>query len=231
MIYIPNKLIMIHIPRSGGTTFGRRVLGQLFKIPLNIEYKYIKHISNIIPFQKDVKIFGYNRRFERLNTIQVNDNKIWKHSTAKELLDYFGKEEWDRCYKIAISKRNIYSRLASFYFHKVNRNKVSNKNYPEVFGLSYEDYILNEIFDPKDNILNYITDHNGKIIVDKVFDFENINNDFRDFSMSFFKKKMNFSQQNQSYARVSYKSLYNDKMLEKINNIFKDEIEYFNWKL
>ena len=73
---------MIHIPRSGGTTFGRRILGQLFKIPINVEYKHIKYISNIMPIKKGVEIYGYNFKFERRS---YYSSKLWKHSTAKEI--------------------------------------------------------------------------------------------------------------------------------------------------
>ena len=228
MIYIPNKLIMIHIPRTGGTTFGRRILGQLFKIPINVEYRHIKYISNFIPTKKGVEIYGYNYRFERKSKYS---KQLWKHSTGLEILNHLGKEEWDRCYKIAISKRNIYDRLASYYFHKIKINKISKNRYKEIEGISFKEYILNEIFDSSDNIMNYISDKQGNIIVDKIIDFRDINNELQMFSKFFFNKEMSFPKQNNNHSKTDYKSLYDNNMINKVKFVFKDEIDFFGWEI
>ena len=228
MIYIPKKLIVIHIPRSGGTSFGRRILGQLFKVSINTDYKNIKYISNILPLKSGIQVYGYNYRFEKRSSKSEN---LWKHSTALEILNYLGVDEWNRCYKIAISKRNIYDRIASYYFHKVKINKINHKKYSEVLNLSFKEYIMSEAFDKKDNILNYISDGDGKIIIDKIVDFDNLNNEFENLSKDIFNVKMSFSHQNKGNKKLSYKDVYDTEMVEKIKNLFKDEIEYFNWQI
>ena len=217
---------MIHIPRAGGTTIARSILPYLFKIPICKQYKFGKYLSNIFPLKKGVQVLGYNKRFEIKSDKNYSINIPWKHSTAKEIKKHFSKEEWNSCYKVAISKRNVFDRIASYYYHKIKLNNINKNQYSALHNISFKDYIINNMYDKNDNTLNYITNDNGDVIVDYIIDFNNLIPETKKIMSSILNLDIQFIDY-KKLPKKNYFELYNKKMMEKIETDFKNELKYF----
>lgn len=232
MIYIPQKLILIHIPRSGGTSVGRALLPFLFRIRISeLKTRIARLLSNFIPLKNGIEVMGYNRRFEKKSAENFNKNKIWKHSKAIELKEHLGEEKWSQCYKLAVSKRNVYDRIASYYFHKKKINMRDPQKYPEVRNVDFKEYILEGYYDKTDNILEYISDEKGNIIVDCVLNFEHLSKESTQIFQNLFYCKISVHHHNKSNRKINYRQLYDNEMIAKITRDYNEEINRFNWRI
>ena len=194
------KFIFVHIQKTAGTS----ITDALFKIPET----YQLHHSHSI-----------------LNTIKIEDYK-----------DYF-----KFCFV-----RNPFDRLISWYnmilekgFHNdwskyILENSTNFSEFLELTDIIIErnplelqsqvDYTKSISF----NQLDYISDNLGNIQCDFIGRFENINDDFNILSQML-NIKLELNHLNK-FKHNHYKDYYNQIDLEKVSNLYKRDIEYFNYK-
>ena len=194
------KFIFVHIQKTAGTS----ITDALFKIPET----YQLHHSHSI-----------------LNTINIEDYK-----------DYF-----KFCFV-----RNPFDRLISWYnmilqkgFHNdwskyILENSTNFSEFLELTDIIIErnplelqsqvDYTKSISF----NQLDYISDNLGNIQCDFIGRFENINDDFNILSQML-NIKLELNNLNK-FKHNHYKDYYNQIDLEKVSNLYKRDIEYFNYK-
>ena len=142
--------------------------------------------------------------------------------------------------------RNTYTRLVSWYRHEYNHNIDGFRKW--VKGgcvVDWEDDWTASWQDNKPlNQMNYITDKNGNINIDFIGFFENINDDFLELCNQldinpppklphiipkpFLEtREVRIEKTQFSYSAEMY---YDMETKEIVDNLFKDEIEYFKFK-
>jgi len=162
------------------------------------------------------------------------------------LIKYYKIDNIEKYFKFCFV-RNPWDRLLSWYnmlqrkgVHNDWTNYVLNNssNFSEFLDLTdtiYETYEKEKIFKedyPKSitiNQLDYISDNEGNIVVDFIGKFENLQNDYAHIM-----KQLNIPapplQHLNKFEHKDYRSYYSDADIEKVYNLYKRDIEYFNYQ-
>jgi chondroitin 4-sulfotransferase 11 len=195
-----HKFIFVHIQKTAGTS----ITDALFKIP---------------------ETYQLNHSHSMLNTINIEDYK-----------DYF-----KFCFV-----RNPFDRLFSWYnmilqkgFHNEWSNYILKNSTSFSEFLNLQDVILEKnplelqssIDYPKSiifNQLDYIKDSLGNIRCDFIGRFENIENDFNHISNRL-QIETHLSHLNK-FSHKSYKDYYSEIDVKKVEELYKHDIDYFQYK-
>jgi hypothetical protein len=147
------------------------------------------------------------------------------HTHIKNV-DYEGK-------KVFYITRNPYTRLHSQYnFYKYQRNLVpKNVNFSK-FIMEYDtfndqknyEYVFKSVYD--------LTSINGEHKGYKYLKFENLNEDFENFSKEEWGKELRLPHLNINNKKEEEfnMDLFTDEMLEEINSKFHMDFEFYNYK-
>jgi len=166
-------------------------------------------------------------------SIEKSLNLPFEHKTALEKIDEMGKQRWERVYKFT-SVRNPWDKVISHFNYRVETNQTNLRTKPIKFKewvkLTYGNkaplyYDIPKMFMPQ---LDWITDHEGKILVDFICRFENLNNDF---SVLCEKLGRNATLPHiNSSKHGNYREYYDDDTIEIIAKSFSRDIEKFVYK-
>lgn len=134
--------------------------------------------------------------------------------------------------------RNPWDRLVSWYniiklvgvrnnFYKYILN--NSKNFSEFINLT--DVILDGNVNKSIsfNQLDYISDDNGKILVDYIGKFENLNEDIKIIGERIGYVNLTIPHLNK-FKHKDYRTYYTDRDIELVQEMYKRDIDYFNYK-
>ena len=192
------KLIFVHIPKTGGTT-----------------------IENVMELDKGHIGCGFGEF----------NGKALQHLTFHEIKKILGDETFDKYEKISIY-RNPISRMVSEYYwceipgigHKDGQDFDSFLDYVEkcVRNENFNETIYHDHFIPQHK---FVFDDNDKLVVDKLFNFD----DF-DSIDKYFSEKYDYHIENKKCLKNarSDKIELNTQQKRRIYNIYKKDFELFN---
>jgi hypothetical protein len=158
------------------------------------------------------------------NLDPINCNKCIEHKGWKFVGKRY-KKEWQQYYKFTI-ERNPWDKVVSLYHWQL-------KTEPQHQITTFDDYILNrkKLYNKKDWQL-YTKD--SIPVVDFIIRYENINEDFATVCKSLnipYNNELNKINLKSSIRKnKSYRDFYNTRTKNIISNVFKKEIEYFNYE-
>lgn len=152
------------------------------------------------------------------------------HKSPKEWVDHLGSEkELNTYFKFGFS-RNPWDRIVSLYFYR--KNNLNNLN-----KYTFEQYVTNlnknvkmvKTHMDKMNQVEWFY-HNGKPI-DFIGRFENYAEDFEKVKEILgLDASLVLPQLNASKKRQPYQEMYNDETRKLVGEMYKQDIEYFNYK-
>ena len=155
----------------------------------------------------------------------------WRHESAQRIIERIGSQSWEKKFTFTFV-RNPYARVVSEYFTfgpgTVCDSKTHFRHWARCF-FSAELYPYKNLLRNRWNQVQYITNNEGKILVDFVGKLENIEEDMRVVC-----ERLNipFSYvPHLNKARVShdYREYYNDKTREVVGNWFREDLEQFGY--
>lgn len=172
------------------------------------------------PFQKNIRFFI--------------GSKVWflsswaiDHIKAEEASKYLPAEIFNNYFKFSFVRNpwdwqvSLYHYMLQFKFHPQHR-KISKMK-------SFDEYIEWRIAEDLELQKEFIYDKNGKLLIDFVGRFENIQNDFNIIC-----SKINIPQMELPKANPSkhsfYKDYYNKHTRDLIASAFKEDIDTFNYE-
>ena len=130
--------------------------------------------------------------------------------------------------------RNPYDRLVSLYFWGKN-NEYSECN-------TFKDFVINVINNKYTEYnqhryksqVHWISDINGKIVVDNILRFENLETDFEELLKklkipNFKLIKTNTAYQRSGIVRKHYSYYYDEETKNMVTEFYKDDLEAFNY--
>lgn len=180
----------------------------------------------LLPSQRDHKIFDEKILFGS------NSYMMTQHITYKESLQYRSKDFLDSQFKFAFF-RNTWDRFCSAFFYLENF-------YLKQYG-TFDNFVI-QVCDkvhkyPKTNgwhfakQLDWLYDDNKKICLDFIGEYENLDSHFKQICEKIgceYKKleKMNSSM----YSKLNHRDILNDKNRKIIEEAYREEIEYFDFK-
>lgn len=168
------------------------------------------------------------------------EHKLYRqHATPQQLLDLgiLKREHWDSYYKFIIY-RNSWSKLLSDYFWVTKVNKIEDSfenfllktgGFSKVLNIKTEsDYCGDHLYLQK----SYFFLDGKPIIYDSIIDFDRINQGFEkvinDLNLEphFFNNKSN----TRKFNKKHYSYYYTLKTKNLVNNLYHEDISYFNFK-
>jgi len=155
------------------------------------------------------------------------------HKTARQYRDQIGRKRWQQVFTFTIV-RNPWDKVVSHYHYRIMTNQTGLGDAPIPFDewirLAYRDnepqyYNNPKMFMPQ---TEWITDEKGKIIVDFVGKFENLQEDFNTICNHIGKPGIVLPHLKKS-RRASYKDYYSAESRKIVADWFATDIETFKY--
>lgn len=157
--------VFVHIPKTAGTT----ITGAL------VSYDPIRMIRRL-PHDKEAR-----EAYLHKHALPEDVAGLSIHCTALQIIDFWGRERFDSAYSFAFVRNPWDLELSWFYFCLQNADSAHHHIVTKYS--SFSDYIR-RYSERHDSLLmpgpqaRYVTDEDGRIIVDKVGRFETLEDDF-----------------------------------------------------
>jgi len=209
------KIIFVHIPKAGGSSVEQAlgIRGQNNKGSLRLK-------RNIL----------FGKQSWRFGSIYLKE-KALQHLTAGEIKKEIGKDLFDRYFKCSFI-RNPFDRVISDWFHM--KRKFDRQ-------LSLKGYLLNYVLATRKKLFKrklyddhfieqhkFIYDNNGKLLVDFLGRFENMEDDWKEIC------KLAGLTTNLPRVRVSnhedYKKYFDNETKALCENLYSRDLTLFNYK-
>ncbi len=157
----------------------------------------------------------------------------FEHKTALEKIQEWGERAWERKFSFTVV-RNPWDKVVSHFFYRVDTNQTQLKDryigfndwviraYGEKDALYYD---KPKMFMPQ---LDWITDHDGKILVDEIIRFEQLETGFNQVAEKIGKKaRLPHIKKTQ---RGDYREYYSQEAREAVEQHFQKDIEAFGYR-
>jgi len=203
-----HKFIFIHLQKTGGSSI-HTVLGQL-KLVQNSEKYLTGRISSDVSAQK----FPYTH--------------YWHHLKASDVRKIVSEEIWNTFFKFTFV-RNPWDRTVSMFFYaKKSTSNPSSVHWGRHYPDKFEDW-LREVHGKGVPQCNFITDEDGKLLVDFVGRFERLEEDFKRVCKITGLLNINLPHVRKS-AHKHYSEYYTRQTRQFVADCYKKDIELFGYR-
>ncbi|VEN73208.1 Sulfotransferase [Candidatus Desulfarcum epimagneticum] len=208
-----HQFIFFHVPKAGGISV-REALG---------------------PYAQEPERFKINRPPKRIGGAPNPVYEMWDaallHAKARDAKKELPKHVYDGFYKFAFVRNPWDWHVSMYHFIRKEKNHI---RHDRVKSMTFEKYLEWAIQTPnpfpkgaskfqKD----MVTDENGKIIVDFIGKYENLESDFQHVC-PILNIKAELPHLNKS-AHKDYRTYYNAKTIKMVKDGFKEDIELFDY--
>ncbi len=212
-----HRLIFVHIPKTAGTS--------------------ITDAVNNLPMKGGNIMDGLMLRLRRRIARPVRKEWLSKHSKAIQIRKAVGSYVWWKYFKFAVV-RNPWDTMVSSYVASKNAKYVTEPKFREyhneIRNMNFDAYIKSRwgrgfIAEHKTNMLDYIADENGKIIIDYTCKFENLEMDLKEVCKRAGIQGIELAHKNKSKNRKNYRTYYSKETREIIAKRFAEVIDRFKY--
>lgn len=148
--------------------------------------------------------------------------KFGPHQSARVIQNRVSKKVWNNYFKFTI-ERNPYDKMASMYFMNWGKSGINRK------GKSFEDWVKRG----KNLPINYpLYTWKDSVIVDKVLSYENLEPELKDVYNMLGVPFEGLSERAKGNYRKgkNYKDIHTDYTRTRTEELFKPELELFNYE-
>ncbi|WP_019503967.1 sulfotransferase family 2 domain-containing protein [Pleurocapsa sp. PCC 7319] len=225
-----DNFLFIHTPKCAGSSIQQALKITIFKSV----FKFKKSAYELLIHEIDQGFFINALR--NPFTYDNVTNKVGRHAWAKRLKRELGDEKYSKLFKFAFV-RNPWDWEVSWYKYISKSHAPIYQNHP-IKSMSFEEYIewiTNDTTKSSRKYLrsqkNIITDEKGKIIVDFVGRFENLQSDYNKICQIIDLPTTKLPGRNKSQKKKTktYKDYYNDKTKDLIYNYHREDIDLFGY--
>ena len=223
MISHKYKCIHIHIPKCAGTSIEKALghfdghegrNGQDHRTIRMIEQPWLtKHSVRSISNLKEI--------FRRIRHKTISKTNPKNH-------EIITREQFDRYFKFTVV-RNPYSRIYSWYSNII-RDEVMLHYHNIPKNIEFLDFLkkcLKKTYMIKQQVY-WLKNFEGKINLDYIGKFEDIDNVFKEICTNLSIDKIHFPHEKKS-EKINYKDFYNTESKELVADYYKDDLKTFNY--
>lgn len=152
----------------------------------------------------------------------------WQHIAARSIAEILGETEWNDCFTFTFV-RNPYDRLVSFYeYSRAARKDPGSIQYGRPDPGTFEEWF--EENRPWTQ-LQYLTDEDGRLMVDFVGRFEHLKRDILEISRRMKMRPLRLPwRKMRSSRRADYPSYYTAGLKKRVEDVYGEEIERFGYR-
>lgn len=203
-----HKCIFIHIPKNGGVS-----------------------VENALDIFGDDELEDREKMYGQIKSGDLLNHRfpspVLQHLRILDLRKIISEKNFNEFFKFAFV-RNPWDRMVSLYHFNIpfiQKLEGVDREIP-----SFKDFLFNEL-NPFLRLEQYqfLSDDNGKIIMDFVGRFENINNDFRELCGKLGIPAVNLPHKNRINHK-HYSEYYTEETKQFVAALFKNDIEIFGYK-
>ena len=203
MICFERKFIFIHIPKCAGTA-----------IELALFDKKSHNIKNL---------YGHPNPYQQDGL---------QHLKGYQIKQEISQQDFDSFFKFTFV-RNPWDRVISNYHHfKVCEERGDHQISKNI--KNFEEFVKKRLFNDGVVHLNkasdFIMDQNKNVLVNFIGRFENLENDFKVICDKIGLKNICLREHNRSNRDKDYTKYYSDETKEIVGNVYKEDIERFEYK-
>ena len=186
-------------------------------------YNFLKDLPYVVKLFRDLPKYGVLSRGYRAGWITrvlrhfKRRNKYYDHMPAWMVKNRIGKKLFDK-YFVFCFERNPWDKVVSRYLYY--------KKFDKNFNLSFREFVRSDWVYDALNFPLYINPMNGKIMVDFLGYYENLEEDFAKAMKKIglpeeLDVKINTSQE----TEVGYRRFYDRELGERVRDVYRYEIE------
>lgn len=219
MISKEKQFIFIHNFKTGGTSIEKK-LGHFDTLSIDVQ----DHRT-----LREIELLGNRYHFFRLSVHAFR--KLRLRAGAKYfrscLLPELTRREFDSYYKFTFV-RNTWSRLYSWYYNILKDDRLRALYNIETADYSFEDFIKHKVNHQTFSQLYYLKDSSGRINMDFIGRFENLQDDFNTVCK---RLQIEDSQLPKLLHTKydSYTSNYTEETRKMVQELYSEEIAYFGF--
>jgi hypothetical protein len=141
---------------------------------------------------------------------------------SQKFIKWFGCDVWDRYYSFAFV-RNPWDRMVSWWLYLKQKGAISE-------GVPLGKWMDKYNFGEKKSQIDYLKDDKGKICVDFIGRYENLQQDYeKAFSAIGFTPKEKMAHVNKVSNREHYSKYYDLNTRKYVERRFEEEIDFFQY--
>jgi hypothetical protein len=183
--------------------------------------------------ERALKLLGTNPQSTRWNKtlsklyLKKNIHTMYfsQHMTALQAKRALPAEVFANCFKFAFV-RNPWDWIVSLYIY-IQRQPV-HRHHELVKQMSFEDYVNFEIKRNKRNLISFLVDQKGELLVDYVGRFEQLSEDFSNICQRIGIEHDTLPRRNIS-QRLDYRKYYTPELIDKVGQHWAEDIARFNY--
>ena len=224
MISHKHKFIHIHIPKCAGTTI-EKVFGHFdgHTGRNGQDHRSIRMIQQPWLTRNSISsISNFRELIRRARHKSINKTNFNNHQQVT-------REQFETYFKFTIV-RNPYSRIVSWY-RSLIRDQVL-LNYLKISSdIELKDYLkkfLHKSYMLKQQVY-WLQNFDGKIDLDYIGKFENLESVFHKISKKFSLKNFHFPHEKKS-NKIDYRKYYDDEIIDLVTKYYKDDLKTFDYK-
>ena len=203
-----NKLIFFHIPKNAGTSMSSALLKNE-----NYYYPWVILSKILRKFKKTDNFFFDN--------FQKKIYLFSSHETVVSVEKKISNEIFNNFFKFAIV-RNPYSRFVSRYNYMKQTNTLKELNFSEFLKNHVKKSLIT------DKQYKFLLNKEGKIGVDKILKFEQINQEIIELSEKINLNPSKFKKLNTSTID-EYRNYYDNETKKIVEDFCKEDLEFFKY--
>lgn len=208
--------LFIHIPKCGGMSLTEYFETRSAEAKRDPDYRP----------EKGNKTNGLKASFDANNKANaINRNWQILHARAIDYKGALSKDEYAKAFSFSVV-RNPWTRLGSLY-HYI-RMKPQNPHHNKVMTQTLDEYVLEHCERFRSVQACWVTDLSGKIIVDEIVRFENLEEGIKKISEKIFGKSMKLPRNNVS-ANGRTQLKFKPQTIDVVRDVYRPDFELFGY--
>ncbi len=214
----------VDLPRTSSTSI-RTEMSE------NISIEFYKKLAPVGIAYHNERYFEQSRYLRYVDSSKILNYTYSSHISAKKVKSILGDALWSKTFTFSIVRNPWDRAFSSFRQYCYTRGDKTGITDPAIFVRYLTNTLDQTLKHEFYTCSSFITDENGKIIVDFIVRYEN-----REKDLQYVGQKIGFPDLGRKYRlwktsdEIHYSRFYNDEAREIVRNMYADDIRLFGYE-